>query len=109
MQTFVYRLVYKDIKFKIYRSILLPVVSYGCETRRSPTAREKHSLWIFKNRAVKRIFRSNRDEVTRGWGGRLNSEELNDPYCSQNIIRMIKSRMMRRAENVARMGHSRVA
>ena len=63
----------------------------------------EHSLRVFKNRVLKRIFSSKRDEVTGEWR-RLNSEELNVQYRSQNIIRMIKSRRMRWAGNVARIG-----
>ena len=72
------------------------------------TVREKQSLCVFKNRVVKMIFRSKRDEVTGDWR-RLHNEELNDPYCSQNIIRMIKTRIVRWVGNVAGMEQSRVA
>jgi len=54
------------------------------------------------------IFRSKRDEVTGDWR-KLHNEELNDPYCSQNIIRMIKTRIVRWVGNVAGMEQSRVA
>jgi hypothetical protein len=52
---------------------------------------------------LKRIFGPRRDEVTREWR-KLHNEELNDPYCSPNIVRVIKSRRMRWAGHVARMG-----
>jgi hypothetical protein len=55
---------------------------------------------------VLRIFGSRRDEVTREWR-KLHSEELNDLYCSPNIVRVIKSRIMRWAGHVARMGERR--
>jgi hypothetical protein len=53
----------KSIKIKIYRTIILPVVLYGCETW-SPTLREEHRLRVFENRVLRRIFGPKRDEVT---------------------------------------------
>jgi len=53
----------KNIKIKVYRTITLPVVLYGCETW-SLTLREEHRLWLFENRVLRRIFGSKRDEVT---------------------------------------------
>ena len=55
---------------------------------------------------MRRIFGSRRDEVTGDWR-RLHNEELNDLYCSPNIARVIKSRRMRWARHVARMGEER--
>jgi hypothetical protein len=83
----------KKLKIKIYRNIILPVVLYGCETW-SLILRE------FENRVLRRIFGPKRDEVTGEWR-RLHIEELNDLYCSPNIVRMIKSRRMRWAGHVA--------
>ena len=57
------RLLYKNLEIKIYRTILLPVVLYGCETW-SLTLREERSLRVFENRVLRRIFVSKRDEVT---------------------------------------------
>jgi len=54
----------------------------------------------------RRMFESRRDEVTGKWR-KLHNEELNDLYCSPNIIRVIKSRRMRWAEHVARIGERR--
>jgi hypothetical protein len=68
----------------------LPVVLYGCETW-SLALREEHRLRVFEKRALRRILRPKRDEVTGEWR-RLYNEELNDLYSSSNIIRVIKSR-----------------
>jgi hypothetical protein len=62
---------------------------YGCETW-SLTLREERRLRVFENRALRRIFGPNRDEVTGEWK-KLHIEELNDLYCTPNIVRMIKS------------------
>jgi hypothetical protein len=97
----------KDTNIKIYRTIILPVVLYVCETW-SLTLREEHRLRVFENRVLRRIFGSKRDEVKGEWR-RLHNEELNDLYSSPNIIRVIKSRRMRRAGHVARMGEGRGA
>jgi hypothetical protein len=80
---------------------------YGCETW-SLTLREEHRLRVFENRVVTRIFGPKRDDVTGEWR-RLHNEELNDLYSSPNIIRLIKSRRMRWAGHVARMGEGRGA
>jgi hypothetical protein len=58
---------------------------------------------VFENRVLRRIFGSKRDEVTGGWR-KLHNVELHNLYSSPSIIRMIKSRRMRWAEHVARMG-----
>jgi len=71
----------------------LPVVLYGCETW-SLTLREELRLRVFENRVLRRRFGPMREEVTREWRKLLN-EELNDPYSLPNIIRVIKSRIMR--------------
>jgi hypothetical protein len=57
------RLLSKNIKIKIYKIIILPVVLYGCENW-SLTLREEHSLGVFENRVLRRIFGPKRDEVT---------------------------------------------
>ena len=61
---------------------------------------------VFENRVLRRIFGPRRDEVTAEWR-RLHNEELNDLYCSPNIVWVIKSRRMRLAGHVARMGEER--
>jgi len=65
--------------------------------------REERKLRVFENMVLRRIFGPRRDEVTGEWR-RLHYEELNDLYCSPNIVRVIKSRRMRWAEHVACMG-----
>ena len=95
-------------KFKdqdIYGTIILPVVSYGCETW-SLTLQEERKLRVFENVVLRRIFGPRRDEVTGEWR-RLHNEELNDLYSSHNIVRVIKSRRMRWAGHVARVGEDR--
>ena len=61
---------------------------------------------VFENRVLRRIFGPKRDEVTGEWR-KLHNEELNNLYCSPNIVRAIKSRRMRWAGHVARMGEGR--
>ena len=95
----------KYLKIKIYRTIILRVVLYRRETW-SLTLREERRLRVFENRVLRRIFGPNRDGVTGEWR-KLHNEELNDLYCSPNIVRVIKSRRMRWAEHVTRMGGTR--
>jgi len=89
-------------RIKINGTIILPVVLYGCETW-SLTLQDERKLSVFENMVLRRIFGPRKDEVTGEWR-RLHSEELNDMYCSPNIVRVIKSRRMRWAGHVARMG-----
>ena len=77
----------------------------GCETW-SLTLREEHRLRMFENRVLRRIFGPKRDGVTGEWR-KLHNEELNDLYCSPNIVRVIKSRRMRWAGHVARTEEGR--
>jgi len=99
------RLLPKNLKIKIYRTIILPIVLYGCETW-SLALREERKLRVFENMVLRRIFGPRRDEVTGEWR-KLHNEELNDLYSSPNIVRVIKSRRMRWAGHVARMGEKR--
>ena len=70
------RLLSKNLKIKIYRTIVFPVVLYGCETW-SLTLREERKLRVFENMVLRRIFGPRRDEVTGEWR-RLRNEEPND-------------------------------
>jgi hypothetical protein len=78
---------------KIYRNIILPVVLYRCETW-SLILWKECRLGVFENRVWRRIFGPKRDEVTWEWR-KLHNEELNFLKSSPNIVRVIKSRIMR--------------
>jgi hypothetical protein len=92
----------KNVKIKIYITIILPVVSYGCETR-SLTLRG-----VFENRVLRRIFVPKRDKATGEWR-RLHNEEFYALYSSPNIIWVIKPRRVTWEGHVARIGESRGA
>jgi hypothetical protein len=100
-------LLLKNLKTRIYKTIILHVVLYVCETW-SLTLREEHRLRVFENRVLRRIFGSKRDEVTGEWR-HLHNEELHDLYSSPSISRIIKARRMRWAGHVARRGKKRTA
>ena len=80
--------------------MILSFVLYGCETW-SLILREERRMRVFENRVLRRI-------LGPGEWRKLHNEELNDMYCSPNIIREIKSRRMRRTEHVACMRESNV-
>jgi len=82
------RLLSKNVKTKIRRTTILPLVLYGCETW-SLSRQEERKLRLFENRVLRRIFGPRREEVTGEWR-RLHNEELNDLYSSPNIVRVIK-------------------
>jgi hypothetical protein len=92
----------KNIKIIVYKTVILPVALYVCETW-SLTLREEHRLSV-----LRKIFGPKRDEVTGSWR-KLHNEELHNLYSSQSIIRMIKSRGMRGAGDIARMRAKRNA
>jgi hypothetical protein len=79
-----FSLLSKNLKIKIYRTIMLTVVLYGCETWLL-TFREERRLRVFENRVLRRIFGPKRDEVTEEWR-KLHNEELNNLHCSPNIV-----------------------
>jgi hypothetical protein len=89
----------RNVKVKIYKTVILPVVLYGCETW-SLTLREENRLRVFENRVLRRIFGPKRDEVTGEWR-KLRNEELHNLYSFPDIIRQVKLRRMRWA------GHER--
>jgi len=99
------RLLSKNLKIKICRTIILPVVLYGCENW-SLILREELRLRVFENRVLRRVFGPKRDEVTGEWK-KLHNEELRDFYSLPNIVWVIQSRRMRWAGHMARMGEGR--
>jgi hypothetical protein len=90
----------KNLKIKIYRTVILPVMLYGCETW-SLTLREEHKLRVFENRML-RTFGPKREED--GSWRKFHNDELHGLYSSPNIVRVIKSRKLREAGHVARVG-----
>jgi hypothetical protein len=98
-------LLYKNLNIKIYKTIILPVVLYGCNAW-SLTLREEHRLRVFENRVLRRIFGPKRDEVAGGWR-RLHNEELHNLCPSRNIVKAIKSKRMRWVGHVVSMGGMR--
>jgi hypothetical protein len=99
------RLLSKNLKIRIFRTIILPVVLYGCENR-SLTLKEERRLGVFENRVLRRIVGPKRDEVTGEWR-KLHNDELNGLYSLPNMVRVIKSRRLRWAGHVAHMGDGR--
>jgi len=95
-------LISRNLKTKICRTISLSVVVYGYETW-SLILREERRLRGFENRVLRRIFGPKRDEVTGEWR-KLHNEELNYLYSSPHDVGVMKSRRMRRAGHVARVG-----
>jgi hypothetical protein len=100
------RLTSKNLKIKIYKTVISPVALYGCETW-SLTLWEEHRLRVFENRVLRKIFGPKTEED--GSWRKLHNDELHDLYCSPNIVRVIKSRRMRWAGHVARMVEGRGA
>jgi hypothetical protein len=93
------RLLSKNVKIRIWKTIILPVLLYGCETW-SLTLREEHTLRVFENRVPRRIFRPKRDELTGEWSNCI----VWSLYDLPSIIRITKSRWMRWVGHVAQKG-----
>ena len=91
----------KKFKLNTYKTIILPVVLYGCETL-SLTLREEQRLRVFENKVLRKTFGAKRDEITGEWR-KLHNAELHALYSSPNIIRNLHSRRLRWAGHVARM------
>jgi len=91
----------KNIKIKIYITVILPFVLYRYENW-SLTLRKEHRLRVFENWMLRRIFGPKRDKITGDWR-KLHREELNDVYSSPNIVQLIKSRSRSWAGYVARL------
>ena len=101
------RLLSKKLKVKICKTIILPVILYGCETW-SLTLREEHRLRVFENKVLRKIFGAKKDDITGEWR-KLHNAQLHVLYSSPNIIRDLKSILLRWAGHVARMEQSRNA
>jgi hypothetical protein len=89
-EPFVFSSAAKSIKIRMYKTVILPVILYRCETW-SPTLREEYRLRVFENMVLRRIFELKRDEVTGGWR-KLHNEEFHNLHSSQSTIRMTMSR-----------------
>jgi len=100
-ESFVLQFAIQKLMIKLYKTKILPVVLYGCETW-SLTLREERRL-----RVLRRVFGPKREEVTGEWK-KLHNEELSDLYSLPNIVRVVKSRRMRWAGHVARWGRGEV-
>jgi hypothetical protein len=105
-ESFVFQFAIRYIKIKIYGITIIPVILFRSEIWLL-TLREVSRLSIFEKRFQRGIFGPKKDEVTGEWRT-LRNEELNDLHSSSDVIRMMKSRGMRWARHVARMGRLEV-
>jgi hypothetical protein len=94
----------KNLKIKIYSTVILPFVLFGYETW-SLTLGEEHRLRVSENRVLRKIFGPKREED--GSWRKLHNDELHNLYSSPNIVRVIKSRWIRWVGHVAHMGEGR--
>ena len=95
----VFQYAIQNIKIKVYRTIILPVVLYGYKTW-SLTVTEELRLRLFENGVLRRLLEPKRDEATGEWR-KLHNAGFNDLYSSPNIVQVLKSWRMRWAEHVA--------
>jgi hypothetical protein len=91
----------KIVKIRIYKTIILPVVLYGCEIL-SLTLKERHKLRVTENKVLRRIFGLKRDDVTGDYRT-LHNVEIHELFSSPDIIRMNNSRRIRKAGHIGRM------
>jgi len=77
------------LKLKIYRTVILPVILYGCESW-STTLAVEHTLRVFENKVLRKVYGPKRDEMTGEWR-RLHNKELHGLYDSPDIVKIIKS------------------
>jgi hypothetical protein len=103
-KSFVFLSYITNLKIKIYKIVILPVVLYGCQTW-SLTLREENRLRVFENSVLRKIFGPKTKE-DRSWR-KLHNDELHSLYSLLNIVRVIKSRRMRWPGHVACMGEGR--
>jgi hypothetical protein len=103
-KSFVFPSHIKNPKIRIYKTVIFPVVLYGCEAW-SPTLREEHRLGVFENSVLRKICGPKREED--GLWRKLRNYEYHSLYFSPNIDRVIKSKRMRCAGHVACMGEGR--
>jgi hypothetical protein len=80
-------LISKNLKIKVYKTVILPVVLYGCENW-SLALGEEHSPRVFEKRVLRKIFGPKREED--GSWRKLHNDELHSMYSSPNIVRVIK-------------------
>jgi hypothetical protein len=92
----------KNLNITTYKTTILPVALYGCETW-SLILRQENRLGVFENRVPRKICASKKDELTGGWG-ELHNEEFHNLSSSPIIMRMTESRRMRWAGHVVRLG-----
>ena len=92
------QLLSKNIKLKIYKTVVLPVIFYGCETW-TLTLREEKRLQVFENKVLRKIFGPKSEEQTGEWR-RLHNGELRDLHGKPDIMRIVKSRRLRWAGHV---------
>jgi len=96
------RLISRKLKLKIYRTAILPD---GCESW-STTLADEHKLRVFESKVLRKIYGPKRDEMTGEWR-RLHNEEQQGLYDSPDVVKIMKSRRLRWAGHVARMGKKR--